>query len=141
MDNQNVLNSKAVKGFDKNLLWVIALVTVLIEGFISLVITIGKVAGTNGVILTWFLIIFPVLGLVGFFCLTILHNINLYLASHFKNKETFLNMLKMSVKVEDYLSMERDIKSINENVNVLSERVEHVEDLSKQHTLIKCNGD
>ncbi len=90
--------SESAKGFTKSPLGIIALFIVLVYGFASLVVSLGKNLDNNVAPLIYFLVIFPVIVFFGFLWLVVKHSKKLYGPSDFKDEDNFVKMQMVAAK-------------------------------------------
>lgn len=82
--------SESAKGFTKSPLGIIALFIVLVYGFASLVVGLGRGISDYIAPLIYFMVLFPVLVFSGFLWLVAKHHNKLYGPSDFKNEDNFI---------------------------------------------------
>jgi Response regulator containing CheY-like receiver, AAA-type ATPase, and DNA-binding domains len=90
--------AESAKGFTKSPLGIIALFIVLVYGFASIVVSLGKNLENNATPLIYFLVLFPVIVFFGFLWLVAKHHNKLYGPSDFKDEDNFIKM-QMSTAV------------------------------------------
>lgn len=98
MDNNTKSFAESAKGFTKSPLGIIALFIVLVYGFASLVVGLGRNLDNNVTPLIYFLVTFPVIVFFGFLWLVAKHHKKLYGPSDFKDEDNFVKM-QMSTAV------------------------------------------
>lgn len=117
------------KGLTRNPLGIIALFVSLIYGFACLVLStsISNLKETSErVPLIWFIIVFPIIILIGFIFLVTKHHGKLYSPSDYGNPESFLKTIEGAKKFE---SVQIDVqKPGKEAVEKISDLVKKVED-------------
>lgn len=82
--------AESAKGFTKSPLGIIALFIVLVYGFASLVVGLGRGISDHIAPLIYFMVFFPILVFLGFLWLVAKHHNKLYGPSDFKNEDNFL---------------------------------------------------
>jgi len=91
--NTNIKSfADSAKGFTKSPLGIIALFIVLVYGFASLVVTLGRNLQNHVEPLIYFLVGFPVIVFFGFLWLVAKHHNKLYGPSDFKDEDNFVKM-------------------------------------------------
>lgn len=134
------------KGLTKNPIGIIALFISLIYGFACLVLStsLSNLQGQGERLpLIWFIILFPVVILIGFIYLVVCHYEKLYAPSDWKNEENFVNVYmgnkevpsdleKVNDKLKSLISdNEKGDKLIN-SINKISKEIEKIKEKSQQ---------
>jgi len=128
------------KGYAKNPLGIIALFISLIYGFACLVLStsINNFTGpAERLPLIWFVILFPVLILIGFIYLVIFHHGKLYAPSDFKDEENFINVYMGNKEVSNDLNnidihlqrlkeQKKTGKDLDEEISEISNKIEKI---------------
>jgi hypothetical protein len=115
MNDREIFNSKLAKKFARGLMLAIVLFAIIIEGIVSLVITSGKIHGKDVLIsgvflgnkvdvLTWFLVLFPLLVFGVILWLAKQHGADVC----FKHSEYILKMRMQEMAEETRLKKEHD---------------------------------
>lgn len=89
--------AESAKGFTKSPLGIIALFIVLVYGFASLVVGLGKGISEHITPLVYFMVFFPVIVFCGFLWLVANHHNKLYGPSDFRDEDNFMKSQMASV--------------------------------------------
>jgi hypothetical protein len=134
------------KGLTKNPIGIIALFISLIYGFACLVLStsLSNLQGQEERLpLIWFIILFPVVILIGFIYLVVCHYEKLYAPSDWKNEENFINVFmgnkevpsdleKVNDKLKSLISDDEKGEKLINSISKISKEIEKIKEKSQQ---------